>query len=232
QQVVQLLVAERPAQLLDDPARAAYGEVWTKDDVFFYCYGLLHSPDYRARFAADLKKMLPRIPLVAASSDARAFADAGRALCDLHLDYDAVQPYPLVGLDAAPVTDGDEASYRFYAVGATRMRFGTPSAEAKAAGERHDRSVIRYNDRITLSGIPAEVYRYMVGSRSAVDWIIDRYYVKTDKVSGIVNDPNDWSREVGDPRHILDLLARVVTVSVETMEIVDSLPALEVVQEV
>ena len=108
------------------------------------------------------------------------------------------------------------------------MRFGKPSAEQKAAGERCDRSVIHYNDRITLSGIPEEAYRYQLGSRSAIEWIIDRYWVKTDKASGIVNDPNDWSREVGDPRYILDLLARVVTVSVETMQIVDSLPPLVV----
>jgi predicted helicase len=82
--------------------------------------------------------------------------------------------------------------------------------------------------RIAVSGIPEEVYRYQLGSRSAVEWVIDRYYVKTDKASGIVNDPNDWSREAGDPRYILDLLARVVTVSVETMRIVDGLPTLEI----
>ena len=108
------------------------------------------------------------------------------------------------------------------------MRFGKPTPEQKAAGEKVDRSVIHYNDRITVSGIPEEAYRYQLGSRSAIEWIIDRYYVRTDKASGIVNDPNDWSREVGDPRYILDLLARVVTVSVETMRIVDALPALKV----
>ena len=203
---------------------------WTKDDVFFYCYGLLHSPDYRETYAADLKKSLPRIPLVESAEDARAFADAGRELSDLHVGYESVKPYPLEGLhpDGAPA--GDPA-YAFYAVGDKKMRFGKPTPEQKAAGERHDRSVIHYNDRITVSGIPDEAYRYMLGSRSAVEWIIDRYYVKTDKASGIVNDPNDWSREVGDPRYILDLLARVVTVSVETMRIVDALPALEVRKE-
>ena len=80
------------------------------------------------------------------------------------------------------------------------------------------------------SGIPDEAYRYMLGSRSAVEWIIDRYYVKTDKKSGIVNDPNDWSREVGDPRYVVDLLARIVTVSVETMKIVDALPPLDIIE--
>jgi predicted helicase len=90
------------------------------------------------------------------------------------------------------------------------------------------RAVIHYNERITLRGIPEEAYRYTLGSRSAIEWIIDRYWVKTDKASGIVNDPNDWSREVGDPRYILDLLARIVTVSLETMRIVDALPALDI----
>ncbi|MGF9753763.1 type ISP restriction/modification enzyme [Microvirga sp. 0TCS3.31] len=203
--------------------QAAYGDVWTKDDVFYYVYGLLHSPDYRERYAADLKKILPRIPLVASAGDARAFADAGRALSDLHVQYERVEPYPLAGLDAEPAESGGEAAYRFYAVGEKKMRFG-------GKGKVKDRSVIHYNDRITLSGIPEETYRYQLGSRSAIEWIIDRYWVKTDSASGIVNDPNDWSREVGDPRYILDLLARVVTVSVETMRIVDALPALDIAE--
>jgi predicted helicase len=83
-----------------------------------------------------------------------------------------------------------------------------------------------YNSRITVSGIPTKAHEYVLGSRSAVAWVMDRYQVKIDKASGIVNDPNDWSREVGDPRYILDLLCRVVTVSVETVRIVNSLPAL------
>jgi predicted helicase len=207
--------------------QAAYGSEWTKDDVFFYLYGLLHSPDYRERYAADLKKMLPRLPLVATEEQARAFADAGRALSDLHVGYETVEPYALTGLEVMAAGD----PYDFYAVGPKKMTFGKASAEQKAAGERHDRSVIHYNDQITLSGIPEEAYRYQLGSRSAIEWIIDRYWVKTDKASGIVNDPNDWSREVGDPRYILDLLARIVTVSIETLNVVDALPTLVVREE-
>ncbi|MBS2938870.1 DEAD/DEAH box helicase [Nocardioides sp. J2M5] len=207
--------------------QAAYGDAWTKDEVFFYVYGLLHSPDYRERYAADLKKMLPRIPLVATSEQARAYAGAGRVLSGLHIGYESVEPYPLAGLEVGAAGD----PYDFYAVGAKKMTFGKASAEQKAAGERYDRTVIHYNDRITLSGIPGEAYRYQLGARSAVEWVIDRYWVKTDKPSGIVNDPNDWSKEVGDPRYILDLLARVVTVSVETMKIVDALPALVVAED-
>lgn len=203
---------------------AAYpGESITKDDIFDYVYGLLHSPGYRETYAADLKKMLPRIPF---ASDFRAFVDAGKQLAELHLGYETAKPYPLEGLDVCG--PGGEADYAFFAVRDKKMAFGKPTAEQKAAGLRHDRSVIHYNERITLRGIPEGAYRYTLGSRSAIEWIIDRYWVRTDKASGIVNDPNDWSREVGDPRYILDLLARIVTVSLETMRLVDALPALDI----
>lgn len=206
--------------------RAAYGDSITKDDVFFYVYGLLHSPDFREIYAADLKKMLPRIPLL---QDARPFIEAGRCLSELHLGYESVRPYPLEGLDARPPAGRDP--YDFYAVGDKRMPFGKPTAERKAAGEKHDRTTIVYNSDVTLRGIPDEAYRYMLGSRSAIEWIIDRYYIKTDKASRIVNNPNDWSREVNNPRYILDLLARIVTVSIETMKIVDGLPGLQIREE-
>ncbi|MFC6706188.1 DEAD/DEAH box helicase [Flexivirga alba] len=202
---------------------AAYGDSIAKDDIFFYAYGLLHSPDYREIYAADLRKMLPRIPLVV---DPWPFVDAGRRLSELHVGYETVTPYPLDGLDAQPLVGRN--AYDFFAVGDKKMRFGKPTAEQKAAGEKADRSTIVYNSNITLRGIPDEAYRYMLGSRSAIEWVIDRYYIKTDKASGIVNNPNDWSREVGDLRYILDLLARIVTVSLETMKIVDALPSLQI----
>ena len=200
--------------------RGAYGEGTTKDDIFFYLYGLLHSADYRNIYAADLKKMLPRIPLV---SDPQPFVEAGRRLSELHLGYESVEPYPLNGLDVESPT-GD-AAYDYLRV--DKMAFARvrdPQSGKLVA----DRTRVVYNSRITLSGIPEEAYRYQLGSRSAIEWIIDRYQVKTDKPSGIVNDPNDWSREIGDPRYILDLIARLVTVSLETMKIVDSLPALDI----
>ena len=198
--------------------QTAYGNEVTKDDIFFYCYGLLHSPNYRERYAADLKKMLPRIPLV---TDPWPFMQAGRALSELHLGYESVTPYPLGGLDM----DGPagEAAYDFFRV--TKMAFAKARVDGKSVPER---SIIVYNDAITLTGVPEEAYRYQLGSRSALEWILDRYQVKTDKASGIVNDPNDWSREVGDPRYILDLLSRIVTVSLETMTIIDALPALDI----
>ncbi|KGN29914.1 hypothetical protein N802_10215 [Knoellia sinensis KCTC 19936] len=200
--------------------RTAYGEAFTKDDIFSYVYGLLHSPEYRETYAADLKKMLPRIPLV---EDAQPFVDAGRKLSDLHLGYESVTPYPLDGLDVD--TPGADTAYEIFKV--EKMAFAKkrdPETKKLVA----DKSTVIYNNRITLNGIPEDAYRYMLGSRSAVEWIIDRYQVKTDKASGIVNDPNDWSREVSDPRYIIDLLARIVTVSLETMKIVDALPPLAI----
>ncbi|MHA6797534.1 DEAD/DEAH box helicase (plasmid) [Pseudonocardia bannensis] len=193
---------------------AAFGSGITKDDIFFYVYGLLHSPEYRQTYAADLKKMLPRIPLV---KDPWPFVEAGRKLSELHLRYESVTPFPLDGLDVEPSGD----PYEFFRV--EKMAF----AKIREGGKLvRDPSTIIYNSRITLGGIPEAAYRYMLGSRSAIEWIIDRYQVKTDKASGIINDPNDWSCEVGDPRYIIDLLARIVTVSLRTMEIVDALPPL------
>ena len=206
--------------------RAAYGDRITKDDIFFYVYGLLHSPDYRETYAADLKKVLPRIPLV---TDPWPYVEAGRRLSELHLGYESVDPYPLAGLDD-PAPTGDAAYDHFRVEKMTFAKVRDPETKKLVA----DRSTVVYNSRITLSGIPEEAYRYQLGSRSAIEWIIDRYQVKVDggpKGSGIVNDPNDWSREVGDPRYIIDLLARIVTVSLETLKIVDALPPLDIRSE-
>ncbi len=172
-------------------------------------------PTYRSEFAADLKKMLPRIPKV---RDFAGFAEAGRRLADLHLHYETVEPYPLEEL----VTGGgaDDSLYRVQ-----KMAFD----KGPSARER-DRARIVYNSRITVDGIPAQAYRYMLGSRSAIEWIMDRYRLRIDKPSGIVNDPNDWAIEHGEPRYILDLLKRIVTVSVETMKVVDGLPPLDIIE--
>ncbi|WP_425979987.1 DEAD/DEAH box helicase [Streptomyces albidoflavus] len=187
-------------------------ETITQDDIFYYVYGLLHSTAYRDQFAADLRKSLPRIPKV---RDFRGFADAGRKLADLHLNYESAEPY--AGIVEKATGPADTSPSELYRVSA-KMKF--PSRK----GER-DKSTIIYNSRVTLSNIPEEAYRYQLGARSAIEWIIDRYYVTTDKPSGIVKDPNDWS---DDPRYIIDLLKRIVTVSLETMKIVDALPALDI----
>jgi len=194
-------------EVLADYQKAFSPEV-TKDDIFFYVYGVLHSPDYREQFAADLKKMLPRIPKV---KDFSTFAEAGRRLSELHLNYETVEPYPI----SETIAPG--ASLRV-----EKMRY-------LKRGRETDKATIIYNSGITVSGIPEEAQEYMLGSRSALDWIVERYQVKTDKASGIVNDPNDWADEQGNPRYILDLIARITTVSVETVKIVNSLPPLEII---
>lgn len=195
--------------------RQAYGDPSiTTDDIFFYTYGLLHSFEYRDAFAADLKKSLPRIPRV---RDFRGFAAAGRKLSDLHLSYEAAIPYAGIveKITGATSTTPVAELYRV-----TKMKI--PKLKGKP-----DRSTIVYNTRVTLSNVPEDAYRYQLGARSAIEWIIDRYQVKTDTGSGIINDPNDWSE---DPRYIVDLLKRIVTVSLETMKIVDALPALEIIE--
>jgi predicted helicase len=192
-------------ELLTDYQRT-YGKV-TKDDIFFYVYGLLHSRSYRAEFEADLTKMLPRIPKVQAF---KQFVKAGRALSDLHLNYESVEPYPLIE------TAKPNASLRI-----TKMRYAKE-------GRVDNKATIIYNDDITLTGIPGEAQEYLLGSRSGIDWLIERYQVKIDKDSGIVNDPNAWGDEHRDPRYVIDLIKRITTVSMETVTIVNGLPPLEV----
>ncbi|WP_020663589.1 DEAD/DEAH box helicase [Amycolatopsis benzoatilytica] len=190
--------------------RKTYGSGISKDDIFYYVYGLLHSPNYRTEFAADLKKMLPRIPKV---KEFKEFTEAGRELVTLHVGYEAVAPYQLEETTTAAPGLPEESLYRVQ-----QMAFGRGKGAAK------DRSRIVFNSNIVLSGIPEEAYSYTLGARSAIEWIMERYQVKTDKASGIVNDPNEWS---DDPRYILDLLKRIVTVSLESVKIIDALPVLD-----
>ncbi|MEM7625870.1 MAG: type ISP restriction/modification enzyme [Planctomycetota bacterium] len=199
----------------------AYGKKVTKEDIFYYVYGILHSPEYRERFAADLKKMLPRIPLTGTSEDFWKFSKAGRELAEWHLNYETVEPWPLVTHDTAPMTMPAEDKFKV-----KKMVFARPTKEQKAEGLKHDKTKIVYNTYLTLSEIPLEAYDYVVNGKPAIEWVMERYQVKIDKKSGIKNDPNDWCAEHDDPRYIFDLLQRLVRVSLETNKIVASLPAL------
>ena len=195
---------------------AAYpGETISKEDVFYYVYGLLHSPDYRVTYADNLSKELPRIPCVKTAADFWAFSKAGRALAELHLNYETVPPYP-VKIDSGGKTLTD-ADYRV-----EKMKYGKQ-------GKDKDLTTLHYNDKITLTGIPLEVYDYIVNGKPALDWVVERQCVKTDKESGIVNDANDWAVDtMKNPRYPLELFQRVITVSLETMKIVRSLPGLAI----
>ena len=196
-----------------DAYRDRYGRWVTKDHIFAYVYGILHSPDYRERYADDLARLLPRIPEVTTAEAFDSFSKAGQQLLELHIGYEAAEPYPLEERLQPGAPDGPER-YRVQ-----KMRWGGPTRTP-------DRSVIVYNDWISLAGIPDEAHEYVVGPRSALEWLLDRYRVTTHKANGIVNDPNDWGLEIGDPRYIIDLVKRVTTVSVETMSIVRALPPL------
>lgn len=199
-------------------ARKQYGCRVTKEDIFYYVYGILHAPDYRTTFAADLKKSLPRLPLVESPDDFWAFSRAGRSLAELHLGYERVEPYAGCRTIYSPLTNrGDEISYLID----DKMRFG--KLDSKTA----DKRIIHYNAGITIENIPLEAYDYVVNGKSAIEWVMERYAVKTDPASQIENNPNDWCREHDDPKYIYNLLLRIITVSLETMKIVRSLPKLK-----
>ena len=199
-------------------ARKQYGSRVTKEDIFYYVYGILHAPDYRTTFAADLKKSLPRLPLVESPDDFWAFSRAGRSLAELHLGYERVEPYAGCRILLAPLTNrGDEISYLID----DKMRFG--KLDSKTA----DKRIIHYNAGITIENIPLEAYDYVVNGKSAIEWVMERYAVKKDPASLITNDPNDWCREHDGPKYIYNLLLRIITVSLETKKIVRSLPKLK-----
>ena len=221
----------------------------TKEHIFYYVYSLLHSLQYRERFADDLKKSLPRIPIVDNVQDFMAFYKAGKELADLHLNYEqginiqatgqdgeyayfAEMPMKAYQTHRVKVCDDidiwksgwTDATYQHFAV--EKMRF------AKVRDENGkliaDKSKIIYNGHITIESIPLKAYEYIVNGKSAIEWIMERYAVTIDKASQIKNDPNDWSKEHEQPRYILDLLLSVIILSCQTVDIVNALPILKI----
>lgn len=195
--------------------RDALGSDASGDDIFHFVYGKLHDPAYRAQYAADLKKMLPHIETPSSRAEFDKFAAAGKELMALHVDYESVEPWPL---DIQ--VKGDESDRETWRV--HKMKWAKRK-DPETGKNVNDVTKLIYNKQVTISGIPAEADQYMLGSRSAVAWLIDRYQVKKDKASGIVNDPNDWADEVGNPRYIVDLIGKVTRVAMETVRIVDGL---------
>ena len=174
----------------------------TKEDIFYYVYGFLHLPAYREKFSAELKKSLPRIILTERFWE---ISRAGRELAALHLNYES-QPAP----------DGVEV------IGADKNNFAVKKMRLS-----NDKTTLTYNDHIEIKNIPPRSFDYVVNGRSPLEWIIDRYQIKKDTASGIVNNPNDWASEHGNPRYILDLILSAITVSLKTLDIVENLPAVE-----
>ena len=221
----------------------------TKEHIFYYVYGLLHSKQYRERFADDLKKSLPRIPIVDNVQDFMAFYKVGKELADLHLNYEQGINEQITGQDGdypfyanmpmlahrffgvkvigdIDIWQGEwtDETYQYFSV--DKMKF------AKVRDENGklvaDKTRIIYNNHISIENIPLKAYEYIVNGKSAIDWITERYAVAIDKASQIKNDPNDWSREHEQPRYILDLLLSVIILSCQTVDIINSLPLLKI----
>lgn len=183
-----------------------YGPKVTKESIFYYVYGILHSESYRTKFEADLKKELPYLPLVTNPQKFWAFSKAGRDLANLHLNYEEIPACPDVEVK------GDKGNY---------------SVEKMSYPSKGKKDTIIYNNDITICSIPPKAYDYVINGKSAVEWIMERYAVTTNKDSGIKNDPNDWAKEHNKPRYILDLLLSVINVSVQTVDIVSNLPEID-----
>ena len=210
--------------------KTAYlNEDFGKEDLFYYIYGLLHSEEYREKYADNLSKQLPRIPCVKSAVDFWAFSQAGRELAELHLNYESVPMYQDVLFKGGLKLLGDQISggvgEDFYV---EKMKFGKKMDE-ETGKKVDDKTTIIYNSQFTLANIPEEAYDYVVNGKPALEWVMERQSVKTDKASGIVNDANDWAIEtMNNPRYPMELFLRVVTVSLETMRIVRALPKLEI----
>ena len=184
--------------------RAQYNdENISKDMIFDYVYGILHHSGYCKPFANDLAKDLPRIPF---SPDFYTFAEAGRALAELHLGYETCEEYPLEISFSQP----GEPQPQHFRIGGRAMKF-----------ENDKKTVLRVNQYVSLRGIPAAAHQYLVNGRTPLEWFIDRYKITQDKKSGIVNDPNGWFDDPGD---FITAIRRVVHVSMETVRIIQDLP--------
>lgn len=184
------------------------------DDTFAYVYGLLNSPEYQLKYANDLKKDLARIPIVI---NKEKYVEVGKKLMDLHINYEEVPVFPDVKIIAR-----EDPSYVV-----KKMKFGK-KLDPETNRKVNDRSKIIFNSDITVENIPEKAYEYIVNGRSAIEWIMDQYQVKTDKKSGITDDPNDFS---DDPKYIFNLLLRIINVSVQTVDLVNSLPKLEIIEQ-
>lgn len=200
---------------ITDATLAAYRQHYgdqsiDKEHIFFYIYALLHHPEYRDRYRADLKKMLPRIPKCPCFWE---YANIGRQLAELHVNYEQVDPYLLK--EKWKLDTADDPWQRYAVLKPTWAK-------------RSERTSIKYNEYLTLNGIPSQAQKYTVNGRSPLDWVIERYKVTVDKKSGLKNDPNDYCRQIGQPDYIVDLIKRLVTVALETQRLVCLLHPLKI----
>ncbi|HED3382985.1 TPA: DEAD/DEAH box helicase, partial [Enterobacter hormaechei subsp. steigerwaltii] len=187
----------------------------SEEDIFYFTYGILHSEEYRSRYADNLSKELPRIPRVKKVEDFWSFSKAGRDLAELHLNYETVEPYK-ADIDTGSLSYSQLGKEDFYV---EKMKFA----------KKGEKDTVIYNNKIRIKKIPIEAYDYIVNGKSALEWVMERQGVSTHKDSGIVNDANDWAIEtMNNPRYPLELFLRVITVSLKTQKIVNSLPKLDI----
>lgn len=201
------------SKYIKDSIETKYNYSYSEEEIFNYIYALLHSKEYKETFASDLNKGLPRIILPKEKKVFDNMINIGKCLSKLHLNYENVEPYNGVAVAGDENTLGVD-DYDFFAV--QKMKFI----------KKGQKGTIIYNEHIKVINIPEKAYEYVVNGKAAIEWIMERYAITTDKSSGIVNNPNDWSKEVGNPRYILDLLLSIINVSVRTVDLVNSLPKL------
>ena len=173
------------------------------EDVFYYVYAILNSKEYTRKYSSDLQKALPRIPLI---KDTEKYIKIGNELAQLHLNYEDQPSWNGVEV----VISNSNPNYKV-----TKMKHP----------KKGKLDTIIFNDSITIKNIPEKAYDYVVNGRPAIEWIIDQYRIKIDKKSGIVDDPNDYSK---DPKYILNLLLSIITVSMRTLELIEELPDFEI----
>ena len=212
----QITSEDEPSRIdnISDTALRAFREHYaddaiTKDDIFDYVYGILHAPSYREAFANDLSKMIPRIPF---APDFRAFAEAGQRLADLHLNYETCEQYPQLRVEPITLSLLWEEKPEHFRLGTRAMRFA----------DKETKTTLTINEHVCLSGIPEEAHRYVVNGRTPLEWFIDRYKIKKDTDSGILNDPNGWFE---NPRDLITAIERIIYVSVESTKIIENLPS-------
>ena len=182
----------------------------TKDDIFDYVYGILHASSYREQFANDLSKMLPHIPY---APDFRAFAEAGKALAELHLNYDTCERYPHLSVEPRKPDIFWKEEPEHFLLGKRAMRFAN----------KETKTTLIINEHVQLSCIPEEAHGYVVNGRTPLEWFINRYKITLpEKNNGILNDPNCWFET---PRDLITAIERIVYVSVESTKIIESLPS-------
>ena len=179
-----------------------YGKEVTKEDIFYYVYGILHNKEYREKYSNDLKKTLARIPFVKTIEDFNVYNKAGRDLAEIHLNYETIEPYNL------------EENIK-----------ENPSYKVEKMKWNKEKTELQFNNDILFKNIPPRALEYVINGRSPIEWVADQYKISIDKASGIKNDPNLYST---DEKYIYNLVKRVVTVSLKTLDIIDNLPKFDV----